>query len=68
MRISFAPFWDTLKSRGYTTYTLKYKWKIPGSTYNRLKSDMPISTNTILMLCELLDCEVQDILKVEREK
>ncbi len=56
-----------MKEKGITTYTLKYKLKIGGGTYNRLKSDLPVSTNTIAMLCDFIDCEVQDIMRRVKE-
>lgn len=62
MPISYAPLWQTMKKKGATTYTLKVKIKIGGGTYNRLKADLPVSTNTIGILCDYLDCEVQDVM------
>ena len=69
MPITYAPLWKTMKEKGVTTYTLKVKVKIGGGTYNRLKNDIPVSTNTIDILCEFLDCEVQDVMcRVKDEK
>jgi DNA-binding Xre family transcriptional regulator len=62
MAITYAPLWDTMKTKGITTYGLKYKLKLGGGTYNRLKNNLSVSTNTINMLCEFLNCEVQDIM------
>ena len=62
MPISYAPLWKTMEEKGATTYTLKNKIKIGGGTYNRLKGDLPVSTNTIGMICDYLDCEVQDVM------
>lgn len=62
-KISYAPLWATMKSKGFTTYDLRYKLKIGGGTYNRLKSGLPVSTNTIAMLCDFIDCEVEDVMK-----
>lgn len=62
MLISYEPLWATMKKKGASTYGLKYKAKIGGGTYNRLKTNMPVSTNTIGILCEFLDCEVQDVM------
>ena len=56
-----------MKEKGATTYTLKMKLKIGGGTYNRLKEGLPVSTNTIGMLCDYLDCEVRDIIRWEKE-
>ena len=62
-KISYAPLWATMKRKGFTTYDLKYKLKIGGGTYNRLKSGLSVSTNTIAMLCDFIDCEVKDVMK-----
>jgi DNA-binding Xre family transcriptional regulator len=65
--ISFAPFWETMKKKNYTTYDLKYRLKISGSTYNRLKNNENISMNSIGMLCDFLECNIEDIVQWERE-
>ena len=62
MAISFTPLWRTMKNKGITTYDLRFKLKIGGGTYKRLKEGMSISTNTIDILCDYLDCEVEDII------
>jgi DNA-binding Xre family transcriptional regulator len=56
-----------MKEKGFTTYDLKIKLKIGGGTYNRLKNDLSVSTNTIGMLCEYLNCEVQNIMYWNKE-
>ncbi len=60
--ITYEPFWETLKSQGYTTYTLITKCGISSHTVYRLKHNKGISTSLINKLCELLKCEVSDIL------
>ena len=67
MAISYAPLWETMKEKGVTTYALKYKLRIGGGTYNRLREDLPVSTNTIGMLCDFIDCEVQDVMRRVKE-
>jgi DNA-binding Xre family transcriptional regulator len=67
MSITYKPLWQTMKAKGFTTYDLKHKLKIGGGTYNRLKNNESVSTNTIGMLCDYLDCDVQDIMYWERE-
>jgi DNA-binding Xre family transcriptional regulator len=66
MPMSFAPMWETMKKKGYTTYTLKFKLKLGGGTYYRIKNNLPVSTYTLEKLCEFMDCEVQDIIRWER--
>ncbi len=61
--ISYAPLWDTMKRRGATTYTLQAKGNISSSTIRRLKAGESVSTNTLDALCQLLDCDLCDILE-----
>lgn len=60
--ISYEPFFRTLKARGMTAYRLG-KLGFPITTYYSIKHGRHISTQTIDALCELLDCNVEDILE-----
>ena len=59
--IVYTPFWRTMKERNFTTYTLRVKYGIGNSTVQRIQKNMPVSTNTLDMLCKLLDCKLQDV-------
>ncbi len=59
--ISYAPLWETMKNKGFTTYTLREKHRVSGSTIQRLKKGESVSTNTLDDLCKILDCELHDI-------
>ncbi len=61
--ITYTPLWETLKKKGMSTYTLRVKLNISGSTVQRLRKNMSISTNTLDDLCELLDCSISDIVE-----
>jgi DNA-binding Xre family transcriptional regulator len=63
--ISYAPLWETMKKKGATTYTLRNKGKdenISGSTLMRLQRNASVSTNTLNTLCNILACDLQDII------
>ena len=66
--IVYTPLWETMKKKGITTYTLREKFRISGSTVQRLKRNMSVSTNTLADLCVLLDCELSDVAKFEKGK
>jgi DNA-binding Xre family transcriptional regulator len=69
VKISYDPLWETMKKRGKTTYDIKVKDKVvSGSTYSRLKSNMSVTTHIIGVLCEYLDCEVEEIMCRVKEK
>lgn len=59
--IVYTPLWETMKKNGFTTYTLRVKHGISGSTVQRLKQNQPLSTTTLDDLCKLLKCKLSDI-------
>lgn len=61
--ITYTPLWETLKKKGMSTYTLRVKLNVSGSTVQRLRRNMSVSTNTLDDLCELLDCSISDIVE-----
>lgn len=60
--ISYEPFFRTLEKKGITAYRLG-KMGFPMTTYHSIKKGNHISTQTIDALCELLHCDVSDILE-----
>ncbi len=60
--ISYAPFWQTLKEKGVTTYALIHQYNISSATIDRMKKGNGISTAKIDDFCKILDCRVEDIL------
>lgn len=64
--ITYAPLWETMRKKGVTTYTLREKHGVSGSTVQRLKKNMSVSTNTLDDLCALLDCKLSDVAEYRR--
>lgn len=60
--ISYSPLYETLKSKGISTYKLVNQFGVSRSLIDRLKHNKPISTVTLNDLCKFLDCNVEDIL------
>ena len=65
--IVYTPLWETMKEKGITTYTLINKYNISSSTINRLRHNQGITTQLIDDLCITLDCNVEDIIKFEKQ-
>lgn len=65
--ISYAPFWETLKNQGITTYTLINKYNISSATIDRMKKGNGISTMKINDFCKILNCKVEDIIEYIEE-
>lgn len=60
--ISYAPFYQTLKNKGLSTYKLITVYHVSSSLLDRLKHNKPISTVTLNDLCGILSCSVEDVL------
>lgn len=65
--ISYKPFYETLFKKGITEYQLIFKQGFSANTLHRMRKGEAISTKTLDALCYALDCDVQDILKFEKE-
>ena len=61
--ISYRPFYETLFKKGITEYHLIYKQGLSAHTLHRMKHGEAISTKTLNVLCEILDCKVGDIIE-----
>lgn len=60
--ISFEKLWDTMKEKGISQYALIKKYGVSPAQITRLKRNESVSTHTIEMFCEILDCRVEDIM------
>ena len=66
--ISYAPFWDTLRKKGVTTYALINRHNISSATINRIKKGGGISAMKIDDFCRILGCRVEEIIEYIPEK
>lgn len=65
--ISYRPFWETLKTKGISTYALITKYNISSGTIDRIRKGNGISTLKIDDFCRILDCNVGDIIEYTKE-
>ena len=61
--IVYDPLWETMKRRGITTYTLIKDYSFSRGTLDSLKQNRNISTATLNDLCNILQCDVVDVLR-----
>lgn len=59
--IKYDRFWETLKNKRISQYTLVTDYNISKSLLQRLRNNEGISTHTLDMLCTILDCRIEDI-------
>lgn len=60
--ISFEPLWKTLKEKNISQYQLINTYKVSAGQLSRLRANNNVSTHTINLLCEILQCQVEDIM------
>jgi len=61
--IDYTRFWETLKKRGVSQYKLIRTYHISAGQLGRMRKNKNVSTHTIGMFCEILDCKVEDIME-----
>ncbi|MBE6771566.1 MAG: helix-turn-helix transcriptional regulator [Ruminococcaceae bacterium] len=59
--IIFDKLWDTMESKGVSTYQLRESCGIDSKTVRRLKANENIETKTLNKLCSFLNCKLEDI-------
>ena len=65
--IIFDKLWKTMKEKGVSTYILRERHGFHTDTISNLRHNQNITTNTLNKLCEILDCELQEIVEYVKE-
>lgn len=66
--ITFDPLWKTMKKKGISQYQLIKEFKISTGQLDRLRKNENVSTNTLNVLCHILDCDLSDIARFTKDK
>ena len=61
--IKFDRLWETAKSKGISNKALHEKYHISKAQLSRLRHNEVVSTCTIDRLCNLLECDISDIME-----
>lgn len=64
--IIFDRLWQTLKKKNITQYKLINHYGISPAQITRLKKNANVNTHTLDMLCEILDCNLEDICEYKK--
>lgn len=65
MDFSYDNFRETMKNRNITTYRLYTGYNISKQTIQNLKDNKSITINTLINLCEILQCTPNDIITLK---
>ena len=66
--IVYDKLWKTMEKRGITKSRLVGKYGLSPSLITKLKRNQSITVHTINILCEILDCNVEDIMEYKKEE
>lgn len=61
--IVYDKLWQTMKNKGVTQYALINKYHVSAGQLSRLRGNQNISSHTVDMLCEILECQLGDIME-----
>ena len=59
--IVYDCLWKTMKEKGVSQYSLIKNYHINEAQLYRLRKNMVVKTITLDRLCEILECEIEDI-------
>ena len=64
--IVYDKLWATIKEKGITQYSLIKDYHISAGQLSRLRKNDNVSTHTIDVLCEILDCQPGDLMEFRK--
>ncbi len=64
--ITFNNLWNVMKQKNISQYKLINEYNISPSQLTRLKRNESVSTNTIDRFCQILDCDISDIMEYKK--
>jgi DNA-binding Xre family transcriptional regulator len=56
-----------MKEKQITQYRLINEYHISAGQLSRLRADKHVSTHTLEMLCDILDCNIEDIITFKKD-
>lgn len=62
--IIYDKLWETMKQRKITQYALIKEYGISTGQLDRLRKNENVSTHTLDMLCQILQCRLENVAEV----
>lgn len=62
---NYGPFWKTLKEKGISQYKLINEYGVRTSTLDKLRHNKNMEIMTLVDLCKILKCDIQDIISID---
>ena len=68
MKISYEPLWKLLIDKKISQKELWEKAHISSSTCQKLRNNENVTTDVLLRICSILNCNIQEIMEFEKDK
>ena len=65
--IIYDRLWATMKEKNITQYKLINEYGFSRGQLSRIKHNDNINTYTLNRLCEILDCQIEDIMEFRKD-
>ena len=65
--ITYEPFFNTLKRKEISTYRLINNYGFSNGTLDSLKQNKNITMETLNYICNLLECEISDVIRYTKD-
>lgn len=65
--VKYDKLWETMKEKGITKYKLTHDYHISKALIHKLMYNQIVSMYTIDRLCNILDCNVEDVVTHYKE-
>ena len=60
--IKYDKLWSTMKEKNISQYKLINEYKVSAGQLSRLRANAHVSTRTLDTLCNILDCDIEDVI------
>lgn len=67
MKISYKPLWKLLIDREISKKELQTITGLGSSTFTKLRNNENVTTDTLVKICDSLQCELNDIVEFDKE-
>ena len=68
MTISYNKLWKVLVDKKMSKADLRRATEMASNTMTSLRRDKKVSLDVLLRICEVLDCDIGDIMSVHKEE
>lgn len=65
--IVYDKLWITMKKKGVSQYKLIREYQVSSGQLDRLRKNSNVSTYTLNQLCNILECDLEDIAEFRKD-